>query len=192
MTGSLSLGGSFEEKMAAAAELDLKQIKNRAAMGMVKEYDILGNAIYRKPRANAEIDGEDYTKNVVKKKFKNTQEYVERFGLNSPQRTYFIISLASLVLAFGRASKEAPSFLDPIIDISHPLSAVLSVSSVVFSVLSVSIAREKNRNSLMWGIKGIMGGPFVFREIKEIFRIPFSTDADEQQACNLEACEETK
>ena len=54
LRGSLALGGSFEEKMAAAAELDLEKIKMRARMDISREYDLLGNLVETSREASGE------------------------------------------------------------------------------------------------------------------------------------------
>jgi hypothetical protein len=93
--------------------------------------------------------------------------------LSFPLRAYSILSAAGVSFAFGRST---PTLLTDYLHVSSPqiLQGALLVPGLVLAAASLGssvacgflFAPEKNRNSVVWVIKGLLGGPLALSELR--------------------------
>ena len=146
VAGSLSIGGSLEEKLEAAAKLDLEKLK--------RDIDINSNLQGDsdvKNQDSAEIDYRRRKISKAKKSWKNGNQQ-DKFYLNSSQRAYCLGVFMSFALGNGHASADlliqAPdSGVEQLIDvfkvwlverIAHNNSSKQSSIFASFAVANVS------------------------------------------------------
>jgi hypothetical protein len=88
-------------------------------------------------------------------------------------RLYSILTAITVALAFGNATPTALSMTginsDDLIQFMHIPALVLLLASVGSSVVNSAIfAPPKRRSSLVWGLKGLFGGPLSVRQLREL------------------------
>jgi hypothetical protein len=185
--GSLKLGGASNEMIeTAAAELDLnalkKVIKQREDGSL---YDT--EASRRADSFERDADGQiDYT--ASKAPLKKKSSYVltesktpksERFSLNGGQRFYMSVTCLTAAFAHGRATQELLlsgtnsfgldlSALPKFVALSTVISNVLILLAIASSSYSFKTAGLKNRNALVWTVKGLLGGPTTARQLRDL------------------------
>jgi hypothetical protein len=179
MRGSLFLGSALEDKLSSAAEIDLEAVKE--SLKKNDEDNATLTQAYGRGSSGMFVDedGEiDYkkAKPFIKKKkiFKDEPEVPrsERFSLTQLQRLYFVSLCVSSALAYGRASGDLASTkylgeTGEAIVSAASAGSVFLISAALLSVgLSVVSAKEKNRNPLVWGAKGLFGGPLTVLQLK--------------------------
>ena len=101
---------------------------------------------------------------------------LESLDLDLQQRVFSILTALLLATAFG---KSTPTFLDEILALQDRMASqgivgalegpalgllLASVGSCIFCATS---APSKNRNPLLWAIKGLLGGPLTVRLLRE-------------------------
>ena len=96
----------------------------------------------------------------------------EKFTLTYPQRLNLVLVLFSTAAAYGRASAGLAA--DPAwgevagsaSSVAVVVSAVLGVAAAGSLGVCVRLAREKNRNAVVWGAKGLLGGPLAVTQLR--------------------------
>lgn len=185
--GSLKLGGAQDESMeSSAAELDLDALKKAIK---IKE-DLLSNDSNQGRSADLyerDADGQINYKES-KAPLKKQSSYVlteskvpksERFSLNGAQRAYMVLTCLSTALAHGRASQELLlpgsntfgldlSSLSDVVTVASIISNALIIFSVVSSSFSFKTAKLKNRNPVVWTVKGLLGGPLSALQLRDL------------------------
>ena len=107
----------------------------------------------------------EYNTKVLTKNFDSNERNVDRWSLSSQQRIFLATLLICTSLGHGHASISAPVSLNPLLNISRIMSSILITSSLLFSFLCAKKATELNRNEVLWGFKGLLGGPSSYEEI---------------------------
>ena len=185
--GSLKLGGASDEILeSAAAELDLNALKK--VIKQREDGSLFGSDSSRKSDSfERDADGQiDYT--VSKATLKKKSAYVltesktpksERFSLDGGQRFYMSVTCLTAAFAHGRATQELLisgtnsfgldlSSLPRIVEFSTVVSNVLIIFAIVSSSYSFKTAGLKNRNPLVWTVKGLLGGPLSARQLRDL------------------------
>lgn len=106
------------------------------------------------------------------------QDPNETYNLQLNQRIYSIITTLIITISFGNST---PEFLINISKLFISLDDVniflniikipaitLLIISIGSSILCTIEAPKKNRNQLIWFIKGILGGPFTIQYLQEL------------------------
>lgn len=185
--GSLKLGGAQDESMElSAAELDLdalkRAIKIKEELSLNDENQDRGADLYKRD-ADGQINYKE-SKAPLKKQssYVLTESKIpksERFSLNGAQRTYMVLTCFSTALAHGRASQELLlsgtnsfgldlSSLSDVVAVATIISNALIIFSVVSSSFSFKTARLKNRNPVVWTVKGLLGGPLSALQLRDL------------------------
>jgi hypothetical protein len=203
------LGGALDDKLEAAAGLDMAALKQsitgNAAPALFGEDDVRqgaqiygvdedGNTDYSqtkvrvvhgcftgarlsRPRHTASRPPVAPSSQVrVKRSMPvSTEPKVprsEKFTLTYPQRLNLVLVLFSTAAAYGRASAGLAA--DPAwgevagsaSSVAVVVSAVLGVAAAGSLGVCVRLAREKNRNAVVWGAKGLLGGPLAVTQLR--------------------------
>ena len=95
---------------------------------------------------------------------------METLDMEFPQRAYSILTAFVVAAAFGRSTPtflanigvESSSLLEELLQ--APAAALL-LAAVGSSVYCAYQAAGKNRNKLLWLVKGFLGGPLVVRQL---------------------------
>lgn len=96
----------------------------------------------------------------------------ETLDLQLPLRLYSIFATSLVAFAFGRATPTLFQQLN--IDttsielLQAPASAILIASLGSSIVCGIVFAPPKNRNSFVWFVKGLMGGPLAVTQIRSL------------------------
>ena len=183
--GSLVLGGAMNDMMeAGASELDLNALKE--AIQTKKDLEIPDNGklgdLFKRD-ADGQINYRQ-SNNPMKKKssYVITETKIpksERFTLSGTQRFYFVLSSFSTAIAHGRASQEllisGPKLLGldaSTFSISIEIADIISNILIIFAVVSCSYSFKtaglKNRNRLVWSVKGLLGGPLSAIQLRDL------------------------
>lgn len=184
VTGSLQLGGALEDTLSAAAALDLESLKRSTQLAAQSGS---GNTVESRESQSKlyyqDEDGEvDYSKTrvpvkrqaVMAARKEPTVPKSEKFTLDGSQRSYLILVAFTTALTYGRASQEllaTPAYADvtaAVVGVSSIASVALYASAAGSLGLCVRLAKEKNRNVLVWGMKGLLGGPMTVAQLKEL------------------------
>ena len=183
--GSLLLGGAQEEIMESkAAELDLISLKKSIKIkeSLESQDNTLPGDLFQRD-ADGQINYSQ-TKNPLKKK----SNYVlveskipksERFSLSGSQRFYFVLSSFSTAIAHGRATQEILSSgvsffgvdtttLSTTVEFANIISNILIIFAITSSSYSYKLAGIKNRNPIVWVVKGILGGPLSAIQLRDL------------------------
>jgi len=116
---------------------------------------------------------------------------METTELDLVQRVYSIATGLVVATAFGRAT---PAFLSQVLSLypspqdtaglldalKAPAAALLLASIGSCAACAVQ-APEKQRNPVVWAVKGLMGGPFAVRQLRELPRLLTGRELLEQQ-----------
>ena len=185
--GSLKLGGASDEMIeTAAAELDLNALKK--VIKQREDGSLYGTEASRRADSfERDADGQiDYT--ASKAPLKKKSSYVltesktpksERFSLNGGQRFYMSVTCLTAAFAHGRATQELLisgtnsfgldlSALPKFVALSTVISNVLILLAIASSSYSFKTAGLKNRNALVWTVKGLLGGPTTARQLRDL------------------------
>ena len=166
--GSLSLGSALEDRLSVAEQLDLQLLKKDLEKNKSKD-------IYR---ANTMQPNQYNIEGTINKKKLNlfpitVERNGERFNLNSVQRIHLLSTCLLFSLGSGHASQEVISNQllgtgsEGIVLIAKIVSSVLVVVSIASSVASLPLCKQKNRGYLIWGLKGLLGGPDVVVQLSK-------------------------
>ena len=96
---------------------------------------------------------------------------INRFSLDARQRAYLIFTLAANVFAYGHATRDLINnhmISESIVDtttLASLLTLTMSITSIAVTVIK---SKEKNRNTLVWASKGLLGGPFTVFQLNEL------------------------
>eukprot|EP01041_Mallomonas_annulata_P005216 gene5216-10438_t len=177
MRGSLLLGSAFEDRLAAAADLDMEELKKKV-QDESNRYEQMEN----------EFEGEDYSKQRKTKRinrFKDEEIPVgERFTLDNIQRAYLFAVCASSALAHGRASQDLITnhiwgdFGNTLITTSEIVSFALLSASLLSAIFSFTLSKSMSRNVVVWALKGFLGGPM---SISMLSKLPPLTPKQEEK-----------
>lgn len=185
--GSLKLGGVLNEMIeTAAAELDLNALKK--VIKQREDGGLYGTEARRRADSfERDADGQiDYT--ASKAPLKKKSNYVltesktpksERFSLNGGQRFYMSVTCLTAAFAHGRATQELLlsetnsfgldlSAFPKFVALSTVISNVLILLAIASSSYSFKTAGLKNRNALVWTVKGLLGGPTTARQLRDL------------------------
>ena len=174
--GSLVLGSALEDRLSLAAEIDVEDLKRN----IEQQQQMNTNSI-----DDDDVDsfGEDYlsTRRNVKSKLMSSNvadinsTNKDKFIFGIRQRAFLVLTCMSLSLAYGRASQDIISNhiwgdIDNVIfPGSYVVSTALIASAIASSIQSFKIAKfEKNRNSFLWSLSGLLGGPFSVYALKDL------------------------
>lgn len=183
--GSLAFGTSLEEKLEAAAALDLETVKRKLKLTQELEDKRL-----RELDGSFCEDGEDYSKRSTKSKksiFKAPTLSRDKFSMSPAQRLYFLVTLATFSFANGHAtidlldrassgSGSGSGSYDSLVDGLKIASSGLISASIASAGMSASVAKSKNRSFALWVTKGLLGGPLALSEIKGLVTVPPTQD----------------
>lgn len=97
----------------------------------------------------------------------------EVMAVEGELRIYSIIVAITTALAFGNAT---PTFMDmtglgsdELVEFLRIPALVLLVAAAGSGIVNAAVlAPPKRRSSLVWGVKGFMGGPLAVRQLKEL------------------------
>jgi hypothetical protein len=112
-------------------------------------------------------------------------------NLDLSQRLYAICTALLVSVAFGRSTPVffaqilhyAGSSTDiPILDVAKVPAAALVLASVGASAYCAIQAPQKRRNSLVWSIKGLLGGPVSIRQLRDLPSLVTRRERDEDEA----------
>ena len=177
MKGSLSLGTSFEEKLALAGEIDVESIKQRLAVS--KAHQTITNTVEYSSFPNDEdpFENLDFNSKPGKEskrrksrgapsKVVKPQRDSERFSLTGSERVFFVAVIMFTALAHGHASQDAMKTIggnqgQNAIDLATYASYVAYTVSAGSAFKAASTAVSKSRNPFLWGFMGLLGGPVV-------------------------------
>jgi hypothetical protein len=111
----------------------------------------------------------------------------ETLDLTLPQRAFSILVAFLAATAFGQST---PTFLTSVLgsdpDSSilavpaalQPFALVLVVSALGSSIVSVMFSQKLNRNMIIWGIKGLLGGPLTVLQIRQLDALITQSEQD--------------
>mmetsp|Transcript_5280 Transcript_5280/g.5421 ORF Transcript_5280/g.5421 Transcript_5280/m.5421 type:complete len:361 (-) Transcript_5280:127-1209(-) len=160
--GSLSLGGSFEERLAQASDMNMRAVKE----GITKKES---NEQRERIEGEEGVDYATYRRDEVRRaRYKWKEEKVpegERFSLTSAQRAYLLLVCASTALAHGHATADMLQRQvlggagGGVVGVSEVVSTFLLTSSVLSAVAGGTLSQKKARNPAVWAGKGLLGGP---------------------------------
>jgi hypothetical protein len=169
-TGELRLGKSFEDQLSTAIDIDMKNLKKKL---LLKNKE---NKINKTSEFQRNGNGEDYKQwrmrnsNNIKKK--NTYKIIEEyFTLKPLQRLYLAFTIGSNAFVHGRVTKEIifNHMLGDHENIVMQTITIVSLLSLIGAGISASLcvneAKMKNRNTLLWLFKGLLGGPVAYFEV---------------------------
>lgn len=197
------LGGALEDKLEAAAALNMAALKRSIAENAAPAssdaqwnaqlygVDEDGNADYSQVKVRVmgdHVDGRVHhftcrhpprplpRKVRVKRSLPVATDPAtprsEKFTLTYPQRLNLVLVLFSTAAAYGRASAglvEDPTWggvAGTATTVAAAVSAVLGVAAAGSFGVCVRLAREKKRNALVWGAKGLFGGPLAVTQLQ--------------------------
>ena len=97
----------------------------------------------------------------------------ELLAVEGTLRVYSIFAVITTALAFGKATPTvlnmAGTGADELIDFVRIPGLVLSVAAAgSAAVNAVFLAPPKRRSSIVWGLKGLMGGPLAVIQLREL------------------------
>jgi hypothetical protein len=171
--GSLLLGGALDEKLSAAENMDLTKLKR----------SIDSKNTFGASEGNNRYNGEDYLewRKNVKRKAVIIKPLEEKFSMSYQQRLFFVLMLFTTASAYGHATADIialdkwGSFGPTFKEISQLLSTILCASSIFSAIASVIKGKEKNRNPVIWAVKGFLGGPISYAELSSLDVFPGSS-----------------
>lgn len=120
----------------------------------------------------------DWARKVREEKEKNIgkKDLAETIDVHGGLRVYAIIFTLLSSIAYGKATPPAMEWIDAsptFLTMTQGVALILLSASIVSSIYSsVVLAPPKNRNSLIWAIKGFAGGPPAVFQLKELNDIP--------------------
>lgn len=107
-------------------------------------------------------------------------------------RIYAIFTAFFFAFSFGRAT---PKFLADVLHVGTTSSAqglqgVLQIPALTLAVAAVGssivcaavLAPERNRDAIMWGLKGFFGGPLTVLELRELNTLITREETDAAKA----------
>lgn len=177
MRGSLLLGGALNDKLEAAANIDMDSLKVKIAEKKNYENNFV-DATKSNKNGNSgdDIDYSNMKKTPLKKKWVAPKidpvQKSERFSLDTLQRGYLLATIFSFAVGFGRASGDmiekgyGGALFVSIHDASSSVTLGMFIATIASTLLVIKNAQEKGRNVLVWAAKSILAGPFVLKEIK--------------------------
>lgn len=97
----------------------------------------------------------------------------ELLAVEGGLRIYSILVAITTALAFGNSTPTLFSMTgfgsDDLIEFMHIPALVLLVAAAGSAVVNAAIfAPPKRRSSVVWGIKGLMGGPLAVQQLREL------------------------
>ena len=97
----------------------------------------------------------------------------EILAVEGSLRLYSILAVITIALAFGNATPTLLSMMnigsEDLVEVMHIPALVLLVAAGGSAMVNAAIlAPPKRRSSLVWGIKGLMGGPLAVRQLREL------------------------
>ncbi|KAL3801125.1 hypothetical protein HJC23_002418 [Cyclotella cryptica] len=97
----------------------------------------------------------------------------EVMAVEGELRIYSIIVAITTALAFGNATPTLMSMTglgsDELVKFLRIPAVVLLVASAGSGIVNAAVlAPPKRRSSLVWGVKGLMGGPLAVRQLREL------------------------
>mmetsp|Transcript_19529 Transcript_19529/g.25294 ORF Transcript_19529/g.25294 Transcript_19529/m.25294 type:complete len:379 (-) Transcript_19529:144-1280(-) len=97
----------------------------------------------------------------------------EDLAIEGSLRVYCCLTLLTTAVAFGKASTTA---LIPLgisnLDVLQAPALGLDVASLGSSIVAAGfLAPQKNRNSFVWGVKGLFGGPSAILQLRQLEEI---------------------
>ena len=98
----------------------------------------------------------------------------EKFEIEGSLRIYSVFTLLATAIAFGKSTPNAIGAQGmPSIELLQAPVLGLDVASIGSSfVAAIILAPEKNRNSFVWGLKGLFGGPFALLKLRDLNVLP--------------------
>lgn len=120
----------------------------------------------------------DWARKVREEKEKNIgkKDLAETIDVHGGLRVYAIIFTLLSSIAYGKATPPAMEWMDAsptFLTLIQGVALILLSASIVSSIYSsVVLAPPKNRNSLIWAIKGFAGGPPAVFQLKELNDLP--------------------
>lgn len=204
--GELKLGGSFEEQLKAAEEIDLDQLKQAISELKMKQQQGPSSA----SAAAADGDsGVEYNTDVAARRARRLQELNrryqeaqeaqrERFSLTGSERLN--LALVSLVGAagWGRALNAVAqndqrqqqqllrgllhvdtALLSTVLQDAKAAAALLLAVNIVSAVAAPLIAGRSGKTQWIWSLKGLFGGAVTIVEAVNLAAPPASNTADD-------------
>ena len=97
----------------------------------------------------------------------------EMMAVEGELRIYSIIVTVTVALAFGNATPTLMNMTglgsDELVELLRIPALLLLVAAAGSGIVNaVVLAPPKRRSSLVWGVKGLMGGPLAVRQLKEL------------------------
>lgn len=97
----------------------------------------------------------------------------EVMAVEGELRIYSIIVAITTALAFGNATPTLMNMTglgsDELVELLRIPALVLLVAAAGSGIVNAAVlAPPKRRSSLVWGVKGFMGGPLAVRQLKEL------------------------
>ena len=177
MRGSLLLGGALDDKLEAAANIDMNSLKLKIAEKNNGENNFMDAMKSSSNRGSGDdIDYSNIKKTPLKKKWVAPKidpvQKSERFALDTLQRGYLLATIFSFAVGFGRASGDmiergyGGDLFVSIHDASSSVTLGMFIATIASTLLVIKNAQEKGRNIFVWAAKSILAGPFVLQEIK--------------------------
>ena len=181
MRGSLLLGGALDDKLEAAANIDMKSLKLKIAEKNNNENNNNMNPTNRYNNNGDDIDYSNLNKTPLKKKWTAPKvdpiQKSERFSLDSLQRVYLLITIFTFTIGFGRTSNDmitkgyGGDLFVGIHDLSSSITLGLFIAMIASTLLVIKNAKDKGRNIFVWAAKSILAGPLVLQEINGLENI---------------------
>jgi len=193
MSGSLLLGVGLDDRLSAAADLDLGALKQQLQERENVDGTNSGDIFNLSKEGSESVDGIDYSQLKSSKYARGSSAAVpkakftasdlaaakvkgERFSLDGTQRAFFFLSSAAVAVAYGRASTDiiehsllGSSGLDrSLISAAQYVSLFLSATSVGSALLSAKQAKEKSRSVFIWASQGLFGGPLTLQKLAKL------------------------
>ena len=172
MSGALSLGSGLEDRLSAAEALDMAVLKEAVA----RRGQLQGPGTSRIRREN---DGPNYSSSSSGSSSSSSSSSSstsgsmqapqsasqERFSLDTNQRVFLVLVLASFSVAHGRATNDIVDS-EALKSTMAVFSLALGYTSLFSSVACAYLSRTSQRSPLLWGIMGALGGPSVVRDLR--------------------------
>lgn len=187
MRGSLTIGTSLDEKLEAAEALDLTSLKKKIAERATSD------SIYESRTVDTEaLEGVDYrdlkpTTNRAQissakgRAAAPTTIKRNEFALLPSQRLYLVAAFGSTAVAYGRASTDIVTQAiggevgTEIVEVVRSVCPAVLLMSVACAIGAAAAAQSKNRSPPLWGLKGLVGGPSAFNEVRLLDEVPVPT-----------------
>lgn len=178
--GELVLGGGLDDRLEAAANIDVAAIKAKIAekQSQVIEDEDISMEVSRDNQKDIDYTNIKKTRKSkplkVRKLSPEELAQIESFTLRTPERLYSVFVLAIIAGANGRATTEflsrmtADDSLLMIRDISQYVSFGLAGISVGFAVACVKKAESMNRSQWIWALTGLIGGPVALNRLSQM------------------------